>query len=298
MDYPEYKAIIFQKGERIGRVTLNRPEKLNAMNRQMSEEIDDVFTRIKADPEVHVVIMKGAGRAFSSGGDMAGYENPEGHVRPGYATSDLSVWERQGVLRQMDRWFKLFWELPQPIIAQLHGWTAVVGLEMAMQADIIIAAEDAMFHNRYMHGGGRIFNLWPITIGIRRTKELLFTGPNFTGKQAAEWGMINRAVPADQLEAEVEKIAKAIAAQPLETIALDKFAVNKFYEVMGLRIAMEYSGEIHAIAHGTERGRQLDQVGTERGWHDMMRERDSTFPLAWEGQEETNPNKEQRPSRT
>ncbi|MBI4338980.1 MAG: enoyl-CoA hydratase/isomerase family protein [Chloroflexi bacterium] len=297
MDYPEYKEIIFTKGAGIGRITLNRPEHLNAFTRVMSSEIDDVFHRIKRDGDVKVVVIKGAGGAFTTGGDVGGVgegdEERRGAAEPnpfvrvpsprtGYATSDPVIWERNSVLTQLYRWYDLFWDLPQAVIAQVHGWCVITGLEFAMHCDLVIAAENARFHNRYIHGGGRLYTMWPLLIGMRMSKELLLTQRNFSGKEAAEWGMVNRAVPADRLEAEVNQLAADIAKQPLEIIALNKWSVNKFYEAMGLRQALEWSGDIHAHAHLSTPNLAMENLWHEKGYHEGVRTRDAQFPAAWE----------------
>ncbi len=239
-----YQDVLFESKDGIARVILNRPEKRNAIRAQMLDELDAIFSRIERDPEIKVVVLTGAGSSFSTGRDFA-----EQHEPSAYALAGDWFGERREVLNQRDRWTRWFWELPQPIIAQVRGYCMVFGFEFAMNCDLVIAAEDARFIWRPIGGTGKVSSMMPWLLGLRQAKELLWTKRWISGKEAEKLGLINKAVPDDQLEAEVEGLARQIMETPPELVYLDKMALNKCYELAGLRLGIEYGMDLHAMAH-------------------------------------------------
>lgn len=274
MEYPRYDHILLDpvSDAPILKLVLNRPEKLNAVTHHMMHELEDALGRIKQDPGYRVVILKGAGRAFSTGHD---FKDTAEHG--GYASTDHAAWERWNALEHIERWHRLFWGLPQVIITQVHGYAITLGATLAMMGDIVVASDDVRIAARPIHGTSRLDNLWPITVGLRMTMELLLTGDYVTGKQAAELRMINRSVPLERLDAEVDGLARAIAKQPLEFIALQKSAIYKFYEAMGLRNALERATEIHAVAHSLQRSLEADRIEKTEGMQAALNFRDSVY---------------------
>ncbi len=267
-----YKYIILEKKDGVGHLVLNRPEKLNALTRQMNQEFNDAINAVERDPEIKVLIIKGAGRAFCAGHDIG-----EPEIEEPYALTGALFKDRRSTFDTTNKELFRLWELPQPIIAQVHGYCLVWGLKIAMNSDLVIAADDATFGYRPLGGAARLDGLWPWLIGMRQTKELLFTGEYFSGKQAAQMGMINRSVPPDQLEEHVEDLARKIAKLPLEILALNKAAVNKCYEMMGLREAVAYSLELHVMAHDLPAQRELQQTLKDKGAKAGIAKRDATF---------------------
>ena len=269
-----YKQILFEKGNGIGRITLNRPEKLNAISEVMNQELRDALNTVEGDPEVKVLIIKGAGRAFSAGHDSSeiGVEQAEP-----YAIPNSFFLERRANFKTTNDFLFRLWELPQPTIAQVHGYCLVWALKLAMNCDLVIAAEDAVFGYRPLGAAARLDGLWPWLMGMRKTKELLFTGEYFSGKQAAEMGMINRAVPLEQLEENVEDLARKIARYPLEILALNKIAVNRCFEMMGLKEGVAYSLELHTMAHELSAQRDLEAALRGKGVRAGVAKRDAIF---------------------
>ncbi len=269
-----YTQILFEKGDGIGRITFNRPEKHNAMTRVMSKEFDDVINAVERDPEVKVLIIKGAGRSFCSGHDLTELDTEE--ERP-YAVPLPMFRERLTAFRTTNDVLFRLWELPQPIIAQVHGYCIVWGLKIAMNCDLVIASDDASFIYRPLGGAARLDGLWPWLVGMRKSKEILFTGDPVSGKQAAEMGLINTAVPLEKLEETVEDLAQKIAKLPIEILAWNKWAVNRCFESMGLREAVAYSLELHSMAHELPAQRDLEATLRERGVKEGVAKRDTTF---------------------
>ncbi|MGH7898720.1 MAG: enoyl-CoA hydratase-related protein [Candidatus Binatia bacterium] len=243
--------------ERIVRITLARPEKLNAMSGRLLSEFDRALDEFERDEGASVLIIRGAGRAFSAGYDLK--DGGGGGAGPFTITQD-----RWQLRKLVARWQRL-WNLPKPTIAQVHGYCLAGATELAGHCDIVFAAENAEFG----HPAGRALgviptlSLWPYLIGIRRTKEFLFTGDSMTAAQALEYGLVNRVVPVDRLEDEVLGYARRVARVPLDMLTLHKAATNRFFELMGIYAAEQSSAELDAIAH---------QTATAKGEMRRMRE--------------------------
>src|SRR5215470_19262000 len=181
-----YETIVYEQADdKIFRLTLNRPEKLNAMSQKLLRELDGALDEFENDSAASVLIIRGAGRAFCAGYDL----QPTQQTGSGFTVTS----DRIGLQKMVDRWQRL-WSLPKPVIAQVHGYCLAGATELAGHCDIVFAAEDAEFG----HPAGRTLgviptlSMWPYLIGMRRTKEFLFTGDSMTAAQALEYGLINR----------------------------------------------------------------------------------------------------------
>lgn len=267
--------VLFDVTDRVATVTLNRPDKLNATTRPMMAELDEIFTEIPTRRDISVVILKGAGRAFCAGHDVG-----EHLPKPPFSTGDPLINEQRWVYSSLNSYRTWLWDIPQPVIAQVHGYALTVGLELAMQCDLVYAAEDARMCWRPISGSGRYMHMWPWLIGVRRTKELLFTGRYIEGTEAAEVGMINKALPADELEAHVQATAEQISKVPLDFLALEKQATNKAYDLMGAREGQEYAATVHAMCHRTESGIQITDETYTENWKEKLAERDQRYQQA------------------
>lgn len=264
--------ILFDVTERVATITLNRPDKHNALTYAMIDEIGALFSEIAERNDVSVVVVKGSGPSFAAGHDLTDWR-PE----PPYAVEEKFATEQHRVLEHGTRWRTMLWDLPQPVIAQVQGYCLTSGLELAMNCDLVYAARDAQFSMRSIGGSGRYYHLWPWTVGIRRSKELLFTGRWVSGAEAAQMGMINGAVPAEDLDAHVLEIATQIARVPLAWLALDKQACNKAFDLMGAREGQEYAAIMHAASHLTEESVAMDERLRSADWKDAVRDRDERY---------------------
>jgi enoyl-CoA hydratase len=230
--------------EPIGRIVFNRPEKLNALDERVYNpggEFSQALDILEASPGVRVIILKGAGRAFCVGGDFSGT-----HGGKNVAPADDIAW-MEGINEQSAR----LWRSPKPTIAQVHGYCIASGLIFAMGCDLIFAAEDARLGEPAARSIGLPPDLarWPLLIGIRRMKELLYTGDTVTGAEAAAMGLVNTAVPADELEAYVEWVAGRIALVDPDLIGLYKRAANDVAEAAGLKYSIGLGSAYQALAH-------------------------------------------------
>lgn len=265
-----YEAIIYEKVEdKIFRITLNRPEKLNAMSRQLLSELDSAMDEFEANNDASVLIFRGAGRAFCAGYDLQPVSGSGGFT----VTSD-----RWGLRKIVARWQRL-WNLPKPTIAQVHGYCLAGATEFVGHCDLVFASEDAQFG----HPAGRslgilpTLSLWPYLIGIRKAKEYFFTGDSMTAQEALENGLINRMYSREKLEEETLAYARRVAMVPLDLLTLHKGATNRFVEIMGIYAAEQSAAEYDVIAHQTVTVKSEVKKMGERGLKDALRDRDKPF---------------------
>lgn len=219
VDYSGYKYFLFEKEGRTITVTMNRPDQLNAMTWQMHEEASRLFYDLGMDHSIDVVIFTGAGRAFSAGGDIVGmrqmYEEPE--------LFDRSIQEAKKVV------FGIL-DCEKIIIAKVNGDAVGLGATMALFCDVIFAADHARFGDPHVKvglaagDGGAV--IWPQAIGYARAKEYLLTGDLINAKDAAAMGLINHAVPAEELDARVDAFAKKIGSGAMKSIKYTKTVIN------------------------------------------------------------------------
>jgi enoyl-CoA hydratase len=281
----EYQNIILEKDEKDRRITnliLNRPESLNALSGALLDEIAAAIEEVDADDEAVVLIFKGAGRAFSTGYDIGGgvrRAQGDGEAgRPREYTQPTIGPARAGMIRSVERYFRL-WNLRKPTIAQVHGYCLSGGTELVAMCDIVIAAEDAQFgHIAGRHMGTlRTNSLWPYTIGMRKTKELLFTGDFIDGKTAEKWGMINKAVPIDELEEEVYDMARRILRIPPEVLWVHKGTTNQFYENMGIHASLMSAAFYDSVSGFLGGSPDFAKNAREKGMREALRLRDAPW---------------------
>ena len=228
----------------VRRLTMNRPEKRNALSNELRGAILAALQEADADPSVKVSILRGAGPSFSSGYDLSA-NNSAG--QPFYSPGGPGQWARHVV----ESWFKI-WDLAKPVIAQVHGYCLAGGSELAACCDLVYVAEDARIGyppTRLMSPPDNQFHPW--LMGMRTAMEMLLTGDAITGAEAAAKGFANRAVPAPELEGVVLSIAERIALVPTELSQINKRAVHRAMEIMGLRAAIRAGTELQALAFTT-----------------------------------------------
>jgi len=235
-----YEGIIYEKKPPIAYITLNRPEKLNALSIPLQEEVRDALEDAGwEDNEIRVIVIKGAGRCFSTGFDIGAAREFDGVQWREYLVRGIGF---------ATAFWDVFWNNPKPLIAQVHSFCVAGGTAVASFCDLCICSEDALFgYPRIRDGGPFIGAIWPWILGIRKTKELMFTGNLMDAQEAWRLGLVNKVVPKDRLEEEVNKIARTIAKVPAVSNEYSKKLVNMAYELMGIRSVMERSGELEAF---------------------------------------------------
>ena len=232
-----YETILYERDAAVATITLNRPERLNTIVPPMPDELEEAVIVANRDPEVRVIILRGAGRAFCAGFDFSG---DFGHFKDLLSTDGRwdpgkdFIGATSSFIGPVPKFMSL-WRSPKPVIAQVHGWCVGGGSDMALCADIVIAAEDAQIGTPYSRVWGcYLTGMWLYRLGLARAKWHALTGEPLSGKEAAEVELINKAVPFEQLEVEVRSCAERLAQLPLSQLAAMKLIVNQAYENMGL----------------------------------------------------------------
>jgi enoyl-CoA hydratase len=229
----------------VRRLTMNRPEKRNALNNELRGAILAALQDADADPEVKVSILRGAGPSFSAGYDLSANNGVD---QPYYSAGGAGQWARHVV----EGWFKI-WDLGKPVIAQVHGYCLAGGSELATSCDLVYVADDARIGyppTRLMSPPDNQFHPW--LLGMRTAMEMFLTGDAITGAEAAAKGFANRAFPAVELDEAVLGIAERIALVPTELQQINKRSVHRAMEIMGLRAAIRSGTELQALAFTTE----------------------------------------------
>lgn len=254
------ETVLYEVKENIARITMNRGEKMNALNHALWDDLIAAFDQAENDSAVRVVILCGVERAFCSGWDLKGsyyVSVPEGYDQwtTGNALSTLR--------RISERYLKIM-NLPKPVIAQIRGYCLAAGCYLEMLCDIAIAAEDALFGHPVGRGGVDSMPLWITYLGFRKAKEMFLTQQIIDGKEAARIGLINRAVPADKLEEEVWNLAKTLAEAPPDGIAIQKEAFNTHAEIMGRGALFAYHRQLNALGRVGRTGSLIDLDASRR----------------------------------
>jgi len=255
---------------RVARITLNRPEKMNSLSQELLFDFNDALHDLEADDSCRVIIVRGAGRTFSAGYDLAPARGrgADAVVRRHKQTDDkgrrLLMGTRTG-MQQVTDIHMYFWNMSKVTIAQIHGYALAGGCELAMMADLVTAADDAQLGHPGLRGLGtsRTGVIWPLVIGMRKAKELYYTGDSVTGAEAERIGMINYAWPKDQLEERTIAMADRIANLSADHLAILKLNMNRFYENMGIYSSVRSSTDMDAAAQFTQQS---------YAWQDKMRE--------------------------
>jgi enoyl-CoA hydratase len=251
-------------------ITLNRPDKLNAISHELRGALADALRRAAADDEVRVVVLRASGRAFSAGYDLSE------EAAAGFANAD--AW-REELAADVDVTMQL-WHLEKPTICVVSGWCLAGGLETAMAADILVATPDARFGEpEIRYGSGPVTLLMPYVLGQRKTRELLLTGDTIDAAEAHRIGLVNTVVAADELEGEVARLVARIAATPLAVLKLTKRALNRAYLCMGLAEAVEANLDLSAILNAADTPEQkaFDTIVRADGLRAALAWRDARY---------------------
>lgn len=255
--YETDQPVLYQAAGGIATVTMNRPAFNNAQNSQMTYALDAALMRAVDDDAVRVIVLRGAGRHFSAGHDIG---TPARDVnkpfRRTHAWWDHSnkpgaefnyAREQEVYLGMCRRWH----DIPKPTIAMVQGACVAGGLMLAWVCDLIVASDDAFFQDPVVRMGipGVEYFAHAHELPPRIAKEFLFLGQRMGAERAAQYGMVNRVVARDRLEAETQAIATRIAAQPRMGLALTKQVINRAEELQGLRATMDMAYGYHQLAH-------------------------------------------------
>lgn len=262
--------LIDDPAPKVRRLTLNRPDKRNALNDDLRGALFDALRAADRDADVSVMVIRGAGSCFSAGYDLGAGGNHG--VERSVSTVD-GWWSRHVVTN----WFEM-WDMATPIIAQVHGYCLAGGTELATACDLVYVAEDAQIGYppvRLMSPPDMQWQTW--MMGLRHGMEALLTGDSMTGTEAAEWGFANRAHPVDELEGAVLAIAERVARIPLDLLALNKRAAHRAMDAMGIRTGMRAGADIQAMGFHQPASREYLRSFAAKGVKEALSERDRQF---------------------
>ncbi len=271
-------SVLYERDGRIARITLNRPEVLNAIDDEIPGALSDAVARADADPDVHVMLLSGAGRAFCAGYDLKRYASgPEGGGEGEYVGQEMP-WDSirdYAFMWANTQHFMSLWRALKPVICKVHGLALAGGSDIALCADLTLIAEDAEIG--YMPArvwGCPTTAMWVYRLGPEKAKRLLFTGDRIAGREAAEMGLVLKAVSAEALDDEVEALARRMAGVPVNQLAMQKLVINQAIEATGLMNTQRLATIFDGIARHSPEGLNFTKRAREVGWKQAVRERD------------------------
>jgi enoyl-CoA hydratase len=267
-------TVLYEAGDGVATLTLNRPERLNAITPELISDFGACLARAQEDEKVRVVRLRGAGRAFCAGYDI-GWGSESMRASEGAEPWD-PIADYQGMRRFVDAYMAL-WRSPKPVVAQVHGYCVAGGTDFALCSDLIVCAEDC----RIGYPPARVWGspttaMWMYRLGLERSKRLLLTGDAIDGARAVEWGLASQAVPADELDDAGLALARRVALLPANQAAMMKLLVNQAFEQMGLHTTQLVGTLLDGAARHTPEGTAF----TERGLTDVrgaVADRDAPF---------------------
>ena len=263
----DFETLLYAVDGPVARITLNRPDRLNTIVHPMPDDVQAAVGLASCDPDVRVIVVRGAGRAFCAGYDFGeGFESwgdmlaTDGQWDPGKDFAGTTAFPTSPTQK-----FMSVWRCPKPVIAQVHGWCVGGGSDFALCCDLVIASDDARIGTPYARmWGAYLSGLWIYRLGLTRVKWHALTGEPLSGTQAADCGLINEAVPFAQLEERVAEIAERLATSPPSQLAAMKLVVNQAYENMGLASTQTLGPILDGLMRNTPEAKSwMEMVATE-----------------------------------
>ncbi|MBT3593406.1 enoyl-CoA hydratase/isomerase family protein [Hellea sp.] len=270
--------ILTEYSDKILTITLNRPEKLNALSPNLLQELKAELDEASTNDAISVVIIKSTGRAFCVGYDL----NEENWITSQYPANypkgiDIEL-DKKDIMALLDYWIEV-WKFPKPIICQVQGACLSGAGELLAVSDIVIASKKATFG----HPAGRDLGIpptvffWPLTIGMRKTKEMLYTAKSMDADEAEKLGLINQAVNPDNLESKTRNLALNIAKTPVNHLMILKKATNNFYDNMNLEKSVRQASDLDAEFHQSPTFLSFFRLVSTKGMKAALAERARLF---------------------
>lgn len=279
----KFETVLLDLNDRIATITLNRPDKFNAIRPPMPRDLAEALAIANKDKNVRVIILQGAGDSFCAGFDFSDgleqYEDWDLH------TSSTDAWDPGADMMAITSpfvgpipKFTAIWRSPKPVITKIHGWCVGGGSEMGLLGDIVIASEDARIGTPYSRVWGcHLTGMWIYRLGLTRAKQYALTGESISGKEAAAIDLINQAVPLEELDERVQEWAERMAQIPVTQLAAMKLVVNQAFDNMGLQTTQQMGGILDSLMRNTPQGKAFVQTARERGVGAAVAERDGPF---------------------
>jgi len=277
---PQFETLLYAIDGPVATITLNRPEQLNTIVPPMPDEIEAAIGLADRDPAIKVIVLRGAGRAFSAGYDFGG-----GFTHWGEAMYTDGRWDPgkdfamvTGRATGPTQKFMAIWRATKPVIAQVHGWCVGGASDYALCADLVIASDDAVIGTPYARmWGAYLTGMWPYRLSLAKVKWHSLTGAPLTGKEAAEVELINESVPFERLEARVREIAHQLARIPLSQLQAQKLIVNQAYENMGLASTQTLGGILDGLMRNTPDALAFIDTAAREGVRAAVERRDGPW---------------------
>lgn len=280
---PGFSTILYDVRDGYARITLNRPEKLNALSYVMQSELSEALWEADNNAHVHSVILEGAGRAFCAGYELSGadgdvpvsaVEDKARNTYRGHRSLDDDAWQ----LERQQRWRMAIFDMHKPVISKVHGYCLAGGCDLALMSDMVIAADTATFGFPPARDLGALPNqFWIYHCGPQWAKRLMLTGDTVTGIEAQAIGLAMKAVPAAHLEAEVIGLAARLALIDPDLLSANKRIINLAMELMGARTLQRLAAENDVRGHNTRAAGGFRKSVQEKGLKATLRARDAAF---------------------
>ncbi len=268
--------VLFEQDGRIGRITLNRPEVMNAIDDDLPAELAAAVAEADANPGIHLMVLSGNGPAFCAGYDMTYYAQ-QSSGKGNQVTQDMP-WDPvqdYAFMWQNTRHFMSIWHAMKPVICKIHGYAVAGGSDIALCADLTFMSDDAQIG--YMPArvwGTPTTAMWVYRLGAEKAKRMMFTGDRISGVEAEQMGLILKSVPADQLDSEVEKMAGRMSTVPVNQLAMQKLVINQAIESSGLLQTQRLATIFDGISRHSPEGLNFKSRAETAGWKQSVKERD------------------------
>lgn len=285
-----YESILYDVTDRVAQITLNQPEKRNALNWAMLGELSHALKAAELDANVRVIIIKGAGACFCSGHNVVDMGNSPKHTDKRawseIAMSDeaknglgLSVWDSRAQVQGHIEVPLEIWNNWKPVIAQVHSHCLGGGTGIALACDLLIASEDARigYPPARSMAPGEEMALFSWHVGLKKAKELALTGDSLTAPEMLDYGIANYVVPTEKLTEETQIIARRIANIDSELLMLSKTSINRIFDQQGFSQSLRVAGEYVSLAHHRQALADFNEVIRTRGVKAALEERDRPF---------------------
>ena len=267
--------VLYERDGRIGRITLNRPDVMNAIDDDLPNELQAAVETAERDAKVHVIILSGNGPAFCAGYDLSYYAERNG--ADNNVTQEMP-WDPMKdytfMMGNTQKFMSLF-RCPKPVLCKIHGYAVAGGSDIALCSDMVVMADNARIGYMPVRVWGcPTTAMWVYRLGPEKAKRMMFTGDKITGVEAAEMGLILKSVTADQLDTEVEALAERMVSVPLNQLMMQKMVINQAVEMMGLQQTQRLATVFDGITRHSPEGLNFKARAEDVGWKQAVDERD------------------------